>query len=75
MSEDCDTEISQSDLEQFAEWLQSKAEDSSSEYRGNGPRSENPRQTDIALGKHRAYTTAYHAFFDWWNEVTGEYDE
>jgi hypothetical protein len=67
-------EIELPDLEQFADWLNSKQEDASKEYRGSAPRSENPRQTDIALGRSRAYKTAYRGFLDWWNEVTGEYD-
>lgn len=70
-----DMEISQSDLEEFADWLQSKKKESHEEYQSDPPRSKHPRQTDIALGRSRAYKTAYRGFLDWWNEVAGEYDE
>lgn len=74
MTDESTMEISQEDIVEFADWLQSKKDESQEKYH-DGPRSENPRQTDIALGRVRAYRTAYRGFTDWWNEVEGEYDE
>jgi len=47
-----------SDAQQpFGEWLSERMEDARETYH-DGPRSENPRRTDIALGKIRALRDA-----------------
>jgi len=52
------SEKAASDTEQsFYEWLTEKIEDARDTYEA-APRSENPRQTDIAFGKIRAYRKA-----------------
>ena len=49
---------SKSDTEQpFDEWLTEKLEEARERYK-DGPRSENPRQSDISLGRLRAYRDA-----------------
>jgi ribosomal protein L37E len=54
---DCGRDIPYSDNGQsFDEWLTEKLQEASDSYRGG--RSENPRQSDIALGKLRAYRNA-----------------
>jgi hypothetical protein len=47
----------------FEEWLTEKAEEYREAYH-DGPRSETPRQTDVALGRLRAFRDARAEFLD-----------
>ncbi|ADB63942.1 hypothetical protein Htur_5055 (plasmid) [Haloterrigena turkmenica DSM 5511] len=68
-----------SDLDQFEQWLRERREGAKSDYENSGPRSSNPRQSDIRLGKSRAYKEVYREFLEWRYEDesgdTGESDD
>lgn len=48
---------------EFVEWLTERMESAMETYH-DGPRSENPRQTDIALGKIRAFRAAREEYLE-----------
>lgn len=49
--------------QEFAKWLKQKENEARGTYK-SGPRSENPRRSDVALGSLRAYRDAYRTFLE-----------
>ncbi|WP_135666640.1 hypothetical protein [Halorhabdus rudnickae] len=57
----------------FGKWLRERKEEARKQYKSGGPRSADPRQTDIQLGKHRAYKQAFQEYLD--RALDGEAEE
>ena len=52
-----------SDRQRYEDWLTDKLEEARRKYK-SGPRSDNPRQTDIHLGRVRAFRAARAEYLD-----------
>lgn len=72
--EESTMEISQEDIEQFADWLQYKKETSREEYH-SAPCEVDPRRNDKVLGRHLAWKKAHREFTNWRDNVEEEDDE